>query len=80
MLHSANMINYGTDGIAKLDAEIAWLYKEVARIEDRCNSPTQDKNDPWHFMLDLQSKALREQAHALHTQRSNLLEVELRRQ
>jgi hypothetical protein len=73
------MIDHGTDRIAKLEAEIAGLYRKVARIEKRCKS-LKDKDGAWNFMLDLQSTTLRERARTLDRELSDILEVEWRSQ
>ena len=70
-------IRLGQDRIGHLDAEIASLYKEVGRLEDE-SFDLQDKGGDLHLMLDLQSKALREQARALDMELSHLLIVESR--
>jgi hypothetical protein len=62
-----------TNRVVTLDAAITLLYREVECLEARCKPMQRHKNDPWYFMPDLESRTLREQARALHKERSNLL-------
>jgi hypothetical protein len=53
------------DRSGQLDAEVAALYREVERLEGECESISKDKGGDRYYVLDLQSRTLREQARML---------------